>query len=119
MKSELLAVDWERFVKDGDASTLLARIHSTSPRQPPPGVSFPCLHRICDVELGGQAYRVTRLVDLDAGQGRLFIETTDSPDFLQPGVPYWLQGAALAKWVEEESESPSDDEIDWEQYRAE
>jgi hypothetical protein len=58
------------------------------------------------------------LVDLDDGRERLFIEPTDVPDLDRHGVPYWLRGSALARWVREEAECPTDDEIDWEAYRS-
>jgi hypothetical protein len=58
------------------------------------------------------------LVDLDDGQERLFIEPTDAPSCDQPGVPYWLRGAALARWVREEAACPTDGPIDWEAYRS-
>jgi hypothetical protein len=60
-------------------------------------VDYPELHRIGDVELGGKAYRILRLVDLKDYSERLFIELTQSPNFKESGVPYRLQGAALRR----------------------
>jgi hypothetical protein len=115
---ELSAESWERFLADGDGLALLARLCPLSTRRPPGEVSYPEYHRVCDIELDGRAYRVNRLVDLDDGEERLFIEPTDAPDLLRPGVPYWLRGAALAEWVRQEAACLADDEVDWEWYRS-
>jgi hypothetical protein len=116
--SELPVEAWEKFLADGDGSALLARLRAIPTRQSPRDVSYPAYHRICDVDLGSQAFRVSRLVDLDDGMERLFIEPTDTPDLLEPGVPYWLRGQALSQWIREEETCPSDDKIDWESYRS-
>jgi hypothetical protein len=108
---------WERFLGDGDGGALLAALLANPPLPRPVQAEYPEFHCLRDVDLGGRAYRVCRLVDLDDGQERLFIEPTDVPDLVVEGVPYWLQGEALRRWVRDESEYPTDDEIDWEQYR--
>jgi hypothetical protein len=115
---ELPADAWERFLADGDGPALLARLRVLPTRLAPRDASYPEYHRLCDVDLGGQAYRVSRLIDLDDGRERLFIEPTDVPNFDEPGVPYWPRGPALARWVREEAAGPTDGEIDWEAYRS-
>jgi hypothetical protein len=115
---ELPVEAWERFLANGDSVALLVRLRSLPTRPSPRDVSHPEYHRLCDVELGGQACRVSRLLDLDDGQERRFIEPTATPHFDSPGVPYWLRGAALARWVRDEAQSPSKDEVDWELYRS-
>lgn len=107
---------WEKFLADGDEAALAAAISAQSRRPPPQDVEYPEWHRICDVQLCGQSYRVSRLVDVIDGEERLFIETTDSPNFQEKGVPYQLHGEALRCWVVEESESPSKGPIDWAHY---
>src|SRR5262245_57852119 len=99
---------WERFLADGNAPALLVAIRSLPLREPLHDVAHPSFHRIRDVELDGQAYRVCRLVDVDDGEARLFVEPTDTPDFHRCGVPYWLRGPALVRWVREESVYPTD-----------
>ena len=114
---ELPRPAWERFLVDGDAAALLAAVRAKPPRARPFDAEYPALHRIRDVELDGVAYRVTRLLDADDGEERLFIEPTDVPDYAHGGVPYWLQGEALRRWVLGEEASPSKDVVDWEAYR--
>jgi hypothetical protein len=115
---ELPTEAWEQFLAHGDGPALLARLLTLPNRPAPQEVTYPEHHRLCDIELAGQAYRVSRLVDLDHGQERLFIELTDVPSFDSPGVPYWLQGAALARWIRDETAYPTKDEVDWESYRS-
>ena len=107
---------WERFLADADGAALLSAIR-TQPQRRPPDAEYPEFHRLCDVVLNGESYRVSRLVDLDDGQELLYIDLTDVPHFDVQGVPYWLQGKALRRWVRDETEYPADEEIDWEEYR--
>jgi hypothetical protein len=107
---------WEQFLADGDSSALLIALRRLPTRKPLQGRDYPECHRICDVQLGGQAYRISRLVDLDDHAERLFIEPTDFPDFTNGGVPFKLRGASLRRWVIEESESPAKGPVDWGEY---
>ena len=102
---ELPASAWERFLADGDGPALLAALGAIAERGPPRDVDYPEYHRLCDVELSGQPYRVCRLVDVDDGRERLFIQPTDTPDLERPGVPYSLRGAELVRWVRSEARS--------------
>ena len=95
---ELPRQAWEQFLSDADGTALVAALRSLPTRGPLRDVGYPEYHRLCDVELCGSAYRVSRLVDPDDGRERLFISPTDHPDYHARGVPYWLQGAALARW---------------------
>ena len=96
---------FERFLRDGDVRSLLSAEGPT--RDHSPGrARWPELHRICDVVLNGQAWRVSRVIDTVTGQMTLFIEPTDTPS-PEPGVPYWLQGEGLLEWVRAETASPS------------
>jgi hypothetical protein len=101
----LSASAFERFLRDHDARSLLAA--AASARDPlARGANWPELHRICDVVVDGQGWRVCRLVDSVTGDRSLFLDPTDTPSG-DPGVPYSLQGQALLKWVRAESASPS------------
>ena len=96
---------FERFLRDNDARALVAaagsvRDHSAGRAQ------WPEVHRICDVVLDGQGWRVCRVVDDVTGDASLFVEPTETPSS-EPGVPYSLQGDALLEWVRAESVSPS------------
>jgi hypothetical protein len=113
---ELPRAVWERFLADGDAAALVAAVRATPPLRRPVEADYPAFHCLRDVEAGGQGYRVCRLVDVDDGTERLFLQPTDVPSPVE-GVPYWLQGEALRRWVRDEEEYPADDDIDWEQYR--
>jgi hypothetical protein len=113
---ELPKAAWEAYERDQDETALLAAV-AAQPERRPPDADYPEFHRLRDVELCGQAYRVCRLVDLDDGQERLFIEPTDVPAYDGEGVPYQLQGKALRRWVRDESAYPAKDDIDWDSYR--
>jgi hypothetical protein len=108
---------WERFLSDRDGEALRAAVRANPPLRRPVQAEYPEFHCLLDIEVGGRAYRVCRLVDLDDGQERLFIDETDVPNFDAEGVPYWLQGEALRRWVRDEAEHPAKDDIDWESYR--
>jgi hypothetical protein len=105
---ELPAELWERFLADGDDAAMLAAVNGLAEHKPLHDVDYPAWHRICDVELGGRAFRVTRLVDVDDGQERLFIQPTAYPDYQRPGVPYSRRGKVLIEWVRLEESSPTD-----------
>jgi len=64
--------------------------------------SFPELHRLCDVTVNGQSWRISRIVDLETGDATLFAERVDVPSDV-PGVAYFLEGAALIEWARAES----------------
>ena len=114
-----LPVDaWEQFLVERNEPELLAVLVQL-PIVGPPSMEFPAMHRICDVELLGQTYRVCRFVDLIDGRERLFLEPTAFADLEEEGVPYRLRGAALCRWITDESESPSKDAINWEDYLGE
>lgn len=107
---------WERFLADRDEAALLAVIRAQAWRPPPRDVEYPEWHRICDVQISGQPFRIHRLVDVEDGEERLFAEPVAKPNLNEPGVPYQLQGEALRHWVLEETRSPSKGPIDWNRY---
>jgi hypothetical protein len=107
LRRPITANAFERFLRDHDAAALLAAAGPA--REEPPGqAEFPEVHRLCDVVVGGNGWRVARVVDVVTGESRLFVEETDVP-LPEPGVPYSLQGDALLEWVRAETESPSDE----------
>ena len=115
MRWELPREAWERYLADRDGGTLLVTVRTRPPIRGPVQAGYPQYHRLRDVPVGDQAYRVCRLVDGEAGEF-LFVEPTHVPDFTAQGVPYWLQGEALRRWVRDEVECPAKEEVDWEQY---
>jgi hypothetical protein len=116
VKTDVIRRAWERYLVDGDAVALLTAVREQR-CGPLPGAEYPELHRICDIDLCGRAYRVLRYVDRAGGDPELFLVPTDVPGLDQPGVPYWLQGNALIQWIHDEIERPAEDQVDWEQYR--
>jgi hypothetical protein len=99
----LSASAFERFLRDHDARSLLAA--AVPARDCSVGrASWPELHRVCDVVLDGQGWRVSRLVDSVTGGASLLLDPTDTPS-PEPGVPYSLQGEALLEWVRAETAS--------------
>ena len=113
----LTARAWERFLADRDEATLLAEMDSAPPWVDPYKPAYPELHRLCDVNLGGQAFRILRFVELESGREHLLVEPTVVAGYDRPGVPYTLQGPALLNWVRDELAAPSDDEeTDWTKY---
>lgn len=106
-----LRTSWERFLQDDDESAFIGAIRSAKFERPIG--EYPWLHRISDIQLSNKWYRVIRFVD-EAEQ--VFIQDCDTPS-AEPGVPYWLQGDALRRWIRDEEEAPAKGPIDWEQYR--
>lgn len=104
---------WEGYLKDGIAEPLLQFLLANPDVIGPCEHKHPYMHRLCDVRLNGQDWRVGRCILCDE---RLDFSRTDYYSS-QPGVPYWLTGEMLKRWVEEEVEEPSKDAVDWERYR--
>ena len=107
---------WERFLADGDEAAFLAQISDAPTLIARIEAMYPEFHRLCDVRLQGHAFRIFRLFERGVGQESLFVEATDVPDCQNPGVPYWLQGARLSAWIEDEIEAPTNDDVDWSRY---
>jgi hypothetical protein len=112
----LAAADWERFLAENDQDALLTRIREAPSLDSPLEEDFPYHHRICDINLRGIAFRITRLVELEIARERLFAQTTDVPNYESIGVPYWLQGPPLLEWIRDEVEAPSKSEVSWASY---
>jgi uncharacterized protein (TIGR02996 family) len=88
------------------------------------GHDYPQRHRLCDVRLRGEPFRVTRCMTCN-GKLQLF-RVADSVWGSEPGVPLWLEGEALRRWIEDERAAESaaegdedlrDHPTDWERYR--
>ena len=76
---------------------------------------YPDCHRICDVVLGRRVLRVLRSTAED--ERILFLGISLAIRTDEAGVPLWLSGEALRRWVQEEDDDPSDEEVDWERFR--
>ncbi len=75
---------------------------------------YPNLHRIMDILIGKSWYRVCRKASADE---QLFFVPIDAPDNTVPGVPLWLEGEQLRKWIEDEEAEPSEGPINWDKYK--
>ena len=107
---------YQRFLRDNDEAALLAAIGALPRHLLSKDVEYPEVHRICDIRLLGKTFRVCRLVDVEDGEVRVFIEPTSFASD-EPGVPYWLQGERLLEWIREETECTSKGPSDWDAYR--
>jgi hypothetical protein len=118
MAADPLHAAIERFLGDRDERALLAAVQEYGGRAPSNDADWPDQHRICDVKLGGFFFRVTRVLDTVDHTSKLYIYPTDVPQLDQPGVPFGLQGDALARWVEDETRSPTKGPVRWSRYLA-
>lgn len=108
---------WEAFLADGDEGALRAFIGQHCEVTVECDHAYPQRHRIADVRLGAEAFRVSRCVL--CGE-RLTIRPIDpsAASSQEPGVPLWLTGKALRDWAQREAESPAKGPPDWDRYRA-
>ena len=111
-----LRVLWEQYLLDGHAMPLLAFIEAHPQSMAACGHEYPHLHRVCDITLSGKAFRVTRC--FTCGEELSFCPiTTDIHRPYESGVPHWLSGDKLAKWIEDVSNDDPKEPTDWERYR--
>lgn len=111
-----LRLVWELYLNTGEATSLLAFIEAHPQSMQACGHEYPHLHRISDIVLNGRAFRVTRC--FACGEELSFLPI--SSDTAAPklgGVPYWLSGAKLGQWIEDESREDPEEDVDWEKYR--
>lgn len=113
--TDLLAQAYERFMTDGDMSSFERAIEQHGGIAPPSELECPIAHRIRDVLVCEQWYRVVRVYDPDNRSCRVFIYPTETPGE-QSGVPYELSGESLHQWVMDELEEPTDGNTDWSKY---
>ncbi len=106
---------WERYLSDLVAAPLLAFLGAHPRATLDCGHEYPHLHRVCDVALSGRMFRVNRCVT--CGEALFFRPIPADvarPD--EPGVPYRLSGAKLARWVDDVRRNDPKEETDWELY---
>jgi uncharacterized protein (TIGR02996 family) len=87
------------------------------------GHDFPHCHRICDLRLRGAPFRVLRCQA--CGERLRAVRITEGVFGQHPGVPLWLRGEGLRRWIADEldgltteRDERADGASDWEQYRA-
>lgn len=86
---------WESYLRNGDDVALISAITQFA-KPLPSEYDYPYAHRICDIKLGQQAFRVVRIADESE---TIFICRCDVPDFVSEGVPYWVTGEKLRRWL--------------------
>lgn len=115
--SDPLDQAYQAFLNNQEESLLFQAIQSYGGKRPSPSIEYPICHRICDIQLLGKSYRVSRVFDAHHNSTQLFIYPLENGfDSESKGVPYELQGGALARWVWDESNHPTKDEQDWREY---
>lgn len=112
-----LASAYSRYLADSDADAFLSAIASHGGVAPDSKLDCPVAHRIRDVSLNGNDYRVVRVYDVATRSTKLFVYPTDAAG-TQDGVPYELAGDGLHQWVLDELAEPTDDPTDWARYLA-
>lgn len=105
---------FERYLENSDSAALLAAIQAHSIPLPA-DCDYPYAHRICDVQIGSDAYRVVRLADQSE---TVYIYLCDTPS-PEEGVPYWLQGEKLQRWFRLATQAEKDDDEDSDHYYPE
>ncbi len=114
MVTDLLAQAYERYLTDEDEASLKAAILQYGGIAPSPDLDCPIAHRIRDMIVCGDWYRVVRVYNTDDRTCRILIYPTDTPG-QQAGVPYELSGEMLHRWVMDELQEPTDGATDWKQ----
>ncbi len=114
-----LKAAWEKYLENSDEQALFDAIQRHA--QPLPAEhEYPFAHRIRDVKLNGAYYRVIRIAN-DAES--VFIQSCETPSLEAEGVPYWLSGNQLQRWIRLETEAELDDDYEpesdtnWELFR--
>lgn len=90
---------WQSYLASGDGEGLLSFIESHSEVTRPCGHPFPQSHRIQDIQLLGQRFRVVRCVLCEEKLTFSKIEERTYTD--TPGVPYSLHGEELKRWADQ------------------
>ncbi|MNY49106.1 hypothetical protein D3C86_1845000 [compost metagenome] len=74
---------------------------------------YPDAHRLLDLRLGGENFRVCRQIS----RKEMIVLVPTEELFDTPGVPLWLAGEKLALWAMNEAQDSSDEPTDWSRYR--
>jgi hypothetical protein len=107
---------WAEFLQTGECESL-AQFIDKHPKIKKEECShnYPWNHRLLDVIIGDQAYRVSRCIS--CGEQLTFTPIDANAANREPGVPTWLTGDALKQWAREEEERPAEDPVNWEVQR--
>lgn len=112
---ENLKVALRVLLETGDSTQLRRVISEDSDSHSQLDGEYPDLHRILDFRDGEECFRVVRKVSMNE---HLSVQSIDCTSFRsEPGVPLWLSGRELRRWVTEEKEEPSKGPVDWSTYR--
>lgn len=107
---------WELYLRAGDETPLLDLIHANPEASAECSHEYPFVHRIRDIMLNGEIYRVIRCIHCN--ERLMFLpKEAKNVSLDREGVPYWLTGAALEARAEQEDPDSFGGPVDWEQYR--
>lgn len=75
---------------------------------------YPDLHRIADIRIGESCFRVCRKTSCNE---RITLVPIEEAIDTITGVPLWLEGEQLRRWVQHESSEPTKGPTDWTKYQ--
>lgn len=101
------------FVNTGDGASLATLIATYPELRTTEVGEYPDFHRIFDIRVGHQVFRVCRQIS----QGETLVAVPIDEPSDMPGVPLWLVGEKLREWADDELQNPSDEPTDWNKYR--
>ena len=125
--TDVLEAAYEQYLVDSDEQTLLAAVDAACRQPPPEEMDTPHAHRIRDLRLRGEAFRVVRTVDPTTWKTRLYIYELPAGYSEIEGVPLRIRGAALRAWFEdelarlereEEGDEVDPGQTDWSRYEG-
>ena len=111
-----ITLAWQKFLNDRNEEELKEQIDN-NPIDISINAEYPYFHRLQDISLCGSTYRVNRLFDSETHTEEIIIEETSHPRFDEPGVPGWLTGDKLQKWIIDEVREPAKGPVSWEKYK--
>jgi hypothetical protein len=107
MKIHLPNEIWEACLKNGSLQKIEHYLAENSAIQIPADLDYPFVHRICDFELNGQAYRLLREV-VNNTENLFMLEWEYQNAGENIGVPYPLKGESLKRWMNDENDEDLD-----------
>jgi hypothetical protein len=109
--SDQLLELWEEYMRGADSIRLANYVRAHPGLSELCSHSYPVLHRLQDIRLQGQVYRVSRCADCN--ERLYFVNCDESCVSTKPGVPLWFKGRSLRRWIKEVVEPTIDGEDFW------
>lgn len=102
---------WEQYLRDDDEAALKDAINRFG-MPPPVNAEFPFAHRIKDINLNGQYFRIIRTADPEE---TIYIIECPTPALETKGISYSLKGEELRQWVERTRQAEQQEENEWQE----